>query len=170
MVLDGVVPEPILAGLDPVLRWGVDLGYDRTTPANVPTPFTLLPTFNPVTAASELPKAIADGIDAAASAANVPLAAPVQSESKPLQSNSTQVQPTAKPAAPTRPRPLQILRESLKFGPENRPSTTRSSGGGPLKRIVNVLTGLRPESGATDESADAPKPEQQQDNQDDEAA
>ena len=67
MVLDGVVPEPILAGLDPVLRWGVDLGYDRTTPANVPTPFTLLPTFNPVTAASELPKAIADGIDAAAS-------------------------------------------------------------------------------------------------------
>ena len=72
--------------------------------------------------------------------------------------------------APTRPRPLQILRESLKFGPENRPSTTRSSGGGPLKRIVNVLTGLRPKSGATDESADAPKPEQQQDNQDDEAA
>ncbi len=75
MVLDGVVPEPILAGLDPVLRWGVDLGYDRTTPANVPTPFTLLPTFNPITAASELPKAIADGVDAAASAANVPLAA-----------------------------------------------------------------------------------------------
>ena len=170
MVLDGVVPEPILAGLDPVLRWGVDLGYDRTTPANVPTPFTLLPTFNPVTAASELPKAIADGIDAAASAVNVPIAAPVQSKSKPPQSNSTQMQPTAKPAAPTRPWPLQILRESLKFGPENRPSTTRSSGAGPLKRIVNVLTGLRPKSGATDESADAPKPEQQQRNQDDDAA
>jgi hypothetical protein len=33
-----------------------------------------------------------------------------------------------------------------------------------------VLTGLRPKSGATDESAGAPKPEQQQDNQDDEAA
>ena len=73
MVLDGVVPEPILAGLDPALRWGVDLGYDRTTPANVPTPFTLLPTFNPVTAASALPKAIADGVDAAASAANLHL-------------------------------------------------------------------------------------------------
>ena len=70
----------------------------------------------------------------------------------------------------TKPEPFAKLRESLKFDPENRPSTTRSSGGGPLKRIVNVLTGLRPKSAATDESADAPKPEQQQDNQDDEAA
>ncbi len=122
MVLDGVVPEPILAGLDPVLRWGVDLGYDRTTPANVPTPFTLLPTFNPITAASELPKAIADGVDAAASAANIPLAAAVQSNSNPLQSNSTQMQLAAKPTATTRPRPLQILPESLKFDPDRRPS------------------------------------------------
>jgi hypothetical protein len=170
MVLDGVVPEPILAGLDPVLRWGVDLGYDRTTPANVPTPFTVLPTFNPITAVSELPTAVADGIDAAASAANVPLAAPLQSASKAPQSSAKPAQPVAKPTATTRPRPLQMLRESLKFGPDRRPSTTRFSGGGPLKRIVNVLTGVRPKPVATEGSADAPKPEQQQVNQDDEAA
>ncbi len=171
MVLDGVVPEPILAGLDPVLRWGVDLGYDRTTPANVPTPFTLLPTFNPITAASELPKAIADGVDAAASAANVPLAAPsaIEIEATAIEfHNKCNLTPRSPPHQ-SEPRPLQILRESLKFGPENRPSTTRSSGGGPLKRIVDVLTGAA-KSAAADESADAPKPEQQQDNQDDEAA
>ncbi len=154
MALDGVVPEPILAGLDPVLRWGVDLGYDRTTPANVPTPFTLAPTFNPITAASELPKAIADGVDAAVSAANLPPVAPLRTNTS-VQSKSGQPQPTSKQAA-TRPRPLHVIRDSLDFSPKKARSTIRLNGDGPLRRIVNVLTGQRPEP------AEAQPAEQQQ--------
>lgn len=159
MVLDGVVPEPVLAGLDPVLRWGVNLGYDRTTLANVPTPFTLAPTFNPITAASEFPEAVAKGIDAAASATNLSVS-PLQSNSKASQSVST---PSAQAADRKPLRPLQILRESLKFDPPKGPSTIRSNGVGPLKRIVNALTGLRPKWADADESDDAPNAENQDD-------
>ena len=81
MIFNGIVPEPILAGLDPILRWGVNLAYDRTTPADVPTPFTILPTFNPITAASDLGDAIVEGFGAAAGATAIPAAAPFGSTS-----------------------------------------------------------------------------------------
>lgn len=183
MIFDGVVPEPILAGLDPILRWGVNLGYDRTTAANVPTPFTLLPTFDPITAVTDLPGAIAAGIDAAAGA--LPAAVPLQSTS-----NSTfagagsrvDPQPAVDDGAPpdaltrpevdvtnatvgdndsaaTRPRPLQVLRDSIKFDPAHRPSATRTDGDGPLKRIVNALNGLRTKPTLEDAPKDAAEKE-----------
>jgi PE-PPE domain len=185
MIFDGVVPEPILAGLDPVLRWGVNLGYDRTTPANVPTPFTLLPTFNPITALGDLPGAIVDGIDAAAAATTLPPAVPLQSTSNPsLARTGSRSEPAVnEKAAPdvetprseveetnttvgenasgaTKPRPLQVLRDSLKFDPTDRPSATRPNGDGPLKRIVDALTGQRPELAAETQAADDQKPKQ----------
>lgn len=46
----------------------------------------------------------------------------------------------------TKPRPLQVLRDSLKFDPPKPPSAVGPSGDGPLKRIVNALTGQRPET------------------------
>jgi hypothetical protein len=49
----------------------------------------------------------------------------------------------------TLPNPLEKIRESLKFDPPNRPSPTRPSGGGPLKKIINALTGQRPNADAS---------------------
>ncbi len=184
MIFNGVVPEPVLAGLDPIVRWGVDLGYDRTTPANVPTPFTLLPTFDPITALSELPGAIVAGIDAAAAATDAP-AVPLQSNSNSTLARAgsraelavdedapndvvapqpevegTDATDGGNTSGATRPRPLQLLRDSLKFEPKNRPSATRPNGDGPLKRIVDALTGQRPEPAAEPAAADDQKPEQ----------
>ena len=49
----------------------------------------------------------------------------------------------------TKPRPLQVLRDSLKFDPPKPPSGTRPSGDGPLKKIVGALTGQPPKSAAS---------------------
>ncbi len=158
MIYDGVVPEPILAGLDPVLRWGVNLGYDRTTPANVPTPFTLLPSASQISAVADLPKAIDAGIDAAVDATNLPVAVPLQKNSDPQPAVNKVDRESA--SAATRPRPLQALRDSLKFEPEKRPPATHVNGDGPLKRIVDALTGQRPKPAAETQAADDEKPEQ----------
>jgi PE-PPE domain len=57
----------------------------------------------------------------------------------------------------TLPNPLEKIRESLKFDPPNRPSATRPAGDGPLKKIVNALTGQRPTADAagTDDKTEA---------------
>ncbi|GFG55627.1 PE-PPE domain-containing protein [Mycolicibacterium agri] len=47
------------------------------------------------------------------------------------------------PSKATRPRPLQVIRESLNFNPPKRPLGIRP-GNGPLSRIVKTLTGQRP--------------------------
>ena len=60
----------------------------------------------------------------------------------------------------TKPQPFAKLRESLKFDPDNRPFGIRPSGDRPLKRIVNALTGQRPEPTAETQAADDQKPEQ----------
>ena len=60
----------------------------------------------------------------------------------------------------TKPQPFAKLRESLKFDPDNRPFGIRPNGDGPLKRIVNALTGQRPEPTAETQAADDQKPEQ----------
>jgi hypothetical protein len=54
-----------------------------------------------------------------------------------------------------------VLRDSLNFGPTDRPSATRPNGYGPLKRIVDALTGQRPKPAAETPAADDQKPEQQ---------
>ena len=56
----------------------------------------------------------------------------------------------------TLPNPLEKIRESLKFDPPNRPSSTHPSGDGPLKKIVNALTGQRPKDDTADKAADKP--------------
>jgi hypothetical protein len=62
---------------------------------------------------------------------------------------------TATPNTPvppaTRPRPLQVLRESLHFDPPKPPAGTRS-GDGPLRKIVGALTG-QPKKSTTDAAA-----------------
>jgi hypothetical protein len=67
---------------------------------------------------------------------------------------------TPKPTMPsaTKPEPFAKLRESLKFDPANRPSALRPNGEGPLKRIVNALTGQRPKAQATDSEDSEQKP------------
>ena len=59
----------------------------------------------------------------------------------------------------TKPRPLQVIRESLNFDPTKRPAATRPGGDGPLKRIVNALTGQRPKPAAETGAGDEPKQE-----------
>ncbi|HEV7850203.1 MAG TPA: PE-PPE domain-containing protein [Mycobacterium sp.] len=56
----------------------------------------------------------------------------------------------------TTPRPLQIVRDSLSFEPKP-PAATRPSGDGPLKRIVNALTGQRPDAAADSDAGDESK-------------
>jgi PE-PPE domain len=52
----------------------------------------------------------------------------------------------------TKPRPLQVLRDSLKFDPPKPPSGTRPSGDGPLRKIVGALTG-QPDKSTTGAAA-----------------
>jgi hypothetical protein len=72
--------------------------------------------------------------------------------------NDTGTTEATTPAA-TKPDPFAKLRESLTFDPDNRPFGIRPAGDGPLKRIVNALTGQRPKTAAPDNSTDAPKAE-----------
>lgn len=58
----------------------------------------------------------------------------------------------------TKPEPFAKLRESFKFDPDNQPLGIRPSGDGPLKRIVNALTGQRPKAAGTQAADDAPAP------------
>jgi hypothetical protein len=46
------------------------------------------------------------------------------------------------PVTVTKPRPLQIVRDSLNVDPKP-PAATRPTGNGPLKRIANALTGQK---------------------------
>jgi PE-PPE domain len=55
-----------------------------------------------------------------------------------------ETQQTNTPPEGTKPRPLQVLRDSLKFDTPKPPSATRPSGDGPLKKIVGAMTGQRP--------------------------
>lgn len=54
----------------------------------------------------------------------------------------------------TKPEPFKQLRESLQFKPGDGPFGVRPSGDGPLKRIVNALTGQKPKSEAAPEAKD----------------
>lgn len=56
--------------------------------------------------------------------------------------------------------PFEKWRESFKADPDHRPLGIRPNGDGPLKRIVNAITGQRPKPETKDV---APKPEQEQD-------
>jgi hypothetical protein len=58
------------------------------------------------------------------------------------------------PAAP-KPRPLQIVRDSLNFDPSKPLAGLRPSGDGPLKRIVNALTGQQPPKATDTDAKDA---------------
>ena len=53
--------------------------------------------------------------------------------------------------------PFEKWRESLNFKPGDRPSVFRPNGEGPLKRIVNALTGQRPKSAEPEAKKDGPK-------------
>lgn len=55
--------------------------------------------------------------------------------------------------------PFEKWRESLKFDPADRPSVFRPNGEGPLKRIVNALTGQRPKPAAAEPEAKNDAPE-----------
>jgi hypothetical protein len=83
-------------------------------------------------------------------------------DSDPVELKNDETEQTGTTPEVTRPRPLQVIRESLNFDPTKRPSVTRPSGDGPLKRIVNALSGQRPTSAtdttAGDESESEPKP------------
>jgi PE-PPE domain len=57
------VPEQFIDTFEPVVRWGVELGYDRTTNPGQPTPARLIPIINPFKAIGDLIAAINEGID-----------------------------------------------------------------------------------------------------------
>ena len=65
--------------------------------------------------------------------------------------NDAKSDDTSVPPA-TRPRPLQVIRDSLNFDTTKQPSATRPTGNGPLKKIVNALTG-QPHKDATEKAA-----------------
>ena len=56
------VPEPVIDVVEPVFRWAVELGYDRSIPPWQPTPARLIPMHDPVTVAGDLIDAIGEGI------------------------------------------------------------------------------------------------------------
>jgi hypothetical protein len=67
---------------------------------------------------------------------------------------------TSKPTTPDAIKPslpFEKWRESLNFKPGDRPSVLRPNGEGPLKRIVNALTGQKPKTAETETSNDAPE-------------
>ncbi len=67
---------------------------------------------------------------------------------------------TSKPTTPDAIKPslpFEKWRESLNFTPGDRPSVLRPNGEGPLKRIVNALTGQRPKSAEPEANDDAPE-------------
>ncbi|HKV18999.1 MAG TPA: PE-PPE domain-containing protein [Mycobacterium sp.] len=74
--------------------------------------------------------------------------------------NSEITTPTTGTPEVTRPRPLQVIRESLNFDPTKRPTAVRPSGDGPISRVVKALTGQG--SKATSEP-EADKPESKPD-------
>ena len=66
-----------------------------------------------------------------------------------------------KPPVGTKPRPLRdLLRGPIKFDPPKRQNAVRPNADGPLKRIVNALTGQRPEPAAEPEPEKAAEGEQ----------
>jgi hypothetical protein len=68
-----------------------------------------------------------------------------------VSNGDTQQTPTT-PDATKPPRPLQVVRDSLNFGTHKSPLGIHPDGDGPLKKIVNALTGQRPtaDAAATD--------------------
>jgi hypothetical protein len=60
------VPEPVIDVVEPVFRWAVELGYDRSIPPWKPTPARLIPTHDPATVATDLVNAVRQGINNAA--------------------------------------------------------------------------------------------------------
>lgn len=58
----------------------------------------------------------------------------------------------------TKPEPFKVLRNPLKFTPK-QPSASQPGSSGPLKRIVNALTGQRPQTDTTAATSDKSGPE-----------
>jgi hypothetical protein len=58
----------------------------------------------------------------------------------------------------TKPDPFADLRKSLHFSPDNRPSSIRPNGDGPLKRIVKALTGQKEKDTASNAESAAKAP------------
>lgn len=71
--LRGIVPAPLLDLVEPDLRMIVELGYDRTGYADMPTPAGLLPThIDALTLAGDLAGSTAHGIDHALADVGLP--------------------------------------------------------------------------------------------------
>ncbi|KAA8956107.1 PE-PPE domain-containing protein, partial [Mycobacterium sp.] len=70
--LQGVVPAPLLDLIEPPLRDIINLGYDPTAPANVPTPATLFPLDNPITVVVDFLRSIGQGVNDALAAQGLP--------------------------------------------------------------------------------------------------
>jgi hypothetical protein len=68
-----VVGQPLADLLQPDLRVLIELGYDRTAPANVPTPAELFPTnVNPITVVEDLVQGTAQGVNNALTDVGLP--------------------------------------------------------------------------------------------------
>ena len=110
-LVDLHVPAPIIDLIEPTVRLIVELGYDRTAPANVPAPAQLInPHNNPITLAAELRTAAQQGINAARQDLG----------------NST---PPVKTAADQAPIPASVATTAI--APQSHPSvgsTTRNAG------------------------------------------
>jgi hypothetical protein len=57
------VPEPLIDVVEPVFRWAVELGYDRSISPGQPTPARLIPRHDPTAVVADLVDAIGEGID-----------------------------------------------------------------------------------------------------------
>ena len=66
------VPEPVIDTFEPVVRWVVELGYDRSIKPWEPTPARLIPTLDPAKVTADLVNAIGEGITNAAALIGAP--------------------------------------------------------------------------------------------------
>jgi hypothetical protein len=76
----------------------------------------------------------------------------VNKDSQTEESGNVVSQQTDTTPVVTRPRPLQIVRDSLNFDPSKRPAATPPSGNGPLRQIVKALTGQKPNTTTSTEA------------------
>jgi hypothetical protein len=82
----------------------------------------------------------------------------VNKDSQTEQSGNVVTQQTDATPVVTRPRPLQIVRDSLNFDPSKRPAATPPSGNGPLRQIVKALTGQKPNTTTSTEANNESNP------------
>jgi PE-PPE domain len=139
------VPEPVIDVVEPVARWAVELGYDRSIPLGEPTPARLIPRHDPATVVGDLLDAIGEGLNnaAALTGSPPPKNAPQNATVNPVEGLRAAVTDAGKRLA------------DVVGGNLPSPSTPFGAGISPSLRGLNLL---RPDQGDTQAGTDRENP------------